>query len=205
MALPLARCALKSRVHKPNRQSHLMPKFHKQYDRGNCGQIAVAVLTGKTVEQIEAIIGHRHGTRTKELRNALISQGYTCPERRPVVKEFPGAFAFGIIHLRENGKKSGGHWVAVAYGEAWDGTAGGPMLTCDYAVLVGQCSWHITAYMPVAAIHAAASLSHCIRCGRIGEHFSSTHVCLPSAESVPSANRTPPKTIEQSSPKNTAP
>src|ERR1017187_8834320 len=153
-----------------------MPKFHKQYDRGNCGQIAVAVLTGKTVEQIEAIIGHRHGTGTKELRYALISQGYTCPERRPVVKEFPGAFAFGIIHLRENGKKSGGHWVAVAYGEAWDGNHIGPMLTCDYAARTAAHEWHITAYLPVVAIN------YCWLTAR------------PSAESVPAfVKRTPKK------------
>lgn len=136
-----------------------MPKFHKQGDKRNCGQIAVAVLTGKTVGDIETIIGHCHGTRTKELRYALISQGYTCPERRPVVKEFPGAFAFGIIRLRANGKKSGGHWVAVAYGKAWDGASGGPMLICDYAVLCSNRSWHITAYLPVHPLNQFRPLS----------------------------------------------
>ena len=66
-----------------------------------------------------------------------------------MVKEFPGAFAFGIIHIRENGKKSGGHWVAVAYGEVWDGNRIGPMLTCDYAARTAAHEWHITAYLPV--------------------------------------------------------
>lgn len=114
-----------------------------------CGQIAVAVLTGKSVAEVCTIIGHNHGTRTKELREALVALGYDCLKRRPIVRKFPPADSFGIIHIREDGKKWGGHWVAIGEGKAWDGLSDEEISIDNYEHFVKSSRWHITSFLPV--------------------------------------------------------
>lgn len=107
-----------------------MPQFIMQHNRRNCGQIAVAALTDTPLEQVTEIIGHKHGTKTKELVRALRTLGYACHDR---VK--PGWAAsihgFGIGQLRAPGRP-GWHWVAIAGGVVYDGNRSGPMAFDEY-------------------------------------------------------------------------
>jgi hypothetical protein len=120
-----------------------------QGDKRNCGQIAVAVLTNQPLEVIEKLVGHTHGTRTKELSSALREFGFSSLNRRRVVREFPSKKWFGIIHTRKIGDRRGGHWVAVANGRTWDGCANRSMPISLYAEKLAEQNWKITAALDV--------------------------------------------------------
>jgi len=64
-------------------------KWKKQYDKRNCGQIAVAVITGQPLREVYEIIGHDGGTKTKDLARALRKFGYSCPNKLKKLKEKP--------------------------------------------------------------------------------------------------------------------
>jgi hypothetical protein len=105
-------------------------QFIEQKNRRNCGHIAVAVLTSTPLEKVTEIIGHKHGTKTKELVKALRALGFVCHDR---VK--PGWAAslhgFGIGQLHKPGR-AGWHWIAIADGMVYDGNRSGPMTFEDY-------------------------------------------------------------------------
>lgn len=51
-------------------------KWKKQYNKPNCGQIAVSVITGKPLKEVYKIIGHDSWTSTKDLTRALYFLGW---------------------------------------------------------------------------------------------------------------------------------
>lgn len=123
--------------------------FYKQSDRRNCGQIAVACLAECPVAAVEAIIGHDHSTYTRDLIKAIRTLSLRCPDRRQSRKTFPTSSDAGIMLILPNGKKSGGHWVAVGGGFAWDGTTSEPMALEVYEKLVELRRFHIAGWLPV--------------------------------------------------------
>src|SRR5208282_1431115 len=128
-----------------------MLNFISQTNQGSCcGQIAVAVLTGSTLDKVVQIVGHKHGTRTKELRAAFNALGFDCPVRRPIVKRWPDVPGALLIHIRENNaKKYTGHWVAVCDYVVYDGNGEAPYGLKDYEYLAKEQGWRITSSMPV--------------------------------------------------------
>lgn len=103
--------------------------------RRNCGQIAVAVITGRTVKEIETVINKRGCTSTKDLVKALRHFGYECPDRLNPMLLYPPEVA--IAKVVQPGRRSGWHWVAVVNGHVFDGLNEDATLT------------YITSYLPV--------------------------------------------------------
>lgn len=124
-------------------------RWIKQHNHRNCGQIAVAVLTGASLKKIESMFGHHHGSYTRELVAVLRELGFKCPDRRKSTRKWPTKDFFGIIHIREQGDKRGGHYVAVANGKVWDGCATKPMKLPEWIVEEIIRGWRITATLPV--------------------------------------------------------
>jgi hypothetical protein len=113
-------------------------KFYAQADKRNCGQIAVASITERTVEEIEQIVGHSHGTKTKELAAALRACGFQCGSRAVRINGL-WSDTLGIAQVRSD-RRSGWHWIAVGTGHVWDGhSESGPWPIFDY---LDECSKH---------------------------------------------------------------
>jgi hypothetical protein len=110
-------------------------KHYRQSAKRNCGQIAVASLTGKTVEEIEAIVGHSHGTKTKELAEALRKLGCLCDERSRPLRQCATWPEAALLQVRGGGRP-GWHWVAYENGMVCDGHQDGPMTLSDYVELL---------------------------------------------------------------------
>lgn len=131
-----------------------MPIFIEQKLKRNCGQIAVAALTGSPLDKVQEIIGHKHGTQTKALVHALRTLGYSCPDRVRNWNSIDWWRAQGIAQVREAGR-SGWHWVAIGLGEnghvqAFDGNRSGPMDLADYMKYIETAyGWRITSFLPV--------------------------------------------------------
>lgn len=46
-----------------------------------CGQCCVAMLTGASLRKVINLVGHKHGTKTKELAKVIRRLGYDCGDR----------------------------------------------------------------------------------------------------------------------------
>jgi len=86
-----------------------MRKWIKQDKRRCCGQIAVAVITGRSLKYIIKLIGHDHGTQTRELARVLWKLGYKCPSRLKRLKERPKLAIAKLSHKLRHGW----HWVVI--------------------------------------------------------------------------------------------
>jgi hypothetical protein len=106
-------------------------QHHKQGTKRNCGQIAVATLTGRSVEYVEKFIGHSHGTKTKELATALAAFGFRSRTRCKSHLEFSATPEFALAQVH-NVMRPGWHWIAIGDGKAYDGRCEGPMTLRDY-------------------------------------------------------------------------
>jgi len=73
-----------------------------------CGQIAVAVIAGISLEEAIKVVEKKGCTSTKRLVKSLKALGFECPSR---LKRMPNAPPLGIGHLKYS--KNRGHWSAV--------------------------------------------------------------------------------------------
>lgn len=86
----------------------------------NCGQVAVAALTGACLFDVIDLIGHSHGTQTKELRAALAKLGWQSDPRCYV--RATGSPFHGLAKLRRATNGSGSwHWLALDGDMVYDG------------------------------------------------------------------------------------
>ena len=120
-----------------------MPKWIPQPSgKKNCGIIAVAVLTGISVEESAEKIGKNGATTTKQLVCGLRKLGYECPNR--LVKFKLPLPQMAIAKMVSPSRKSGWHWVALSEGKIYDGVFGTPD---------GKVHWPIgakmTSYLPI--------------------------------------------------------
>ena len=106
----------------------------------NCGIIAVAVLTGVSIEIAANAIGKNGATTTKQLSCGLHKLGYECPNRLQVGKRPP----LGIAKLVDPSRRSGWHWVVVDGEKIYDGINGLPDGTVRW-----KKGWKLTSYLPV--------------------------------------------------------
>lgn len=118
-----------------------------------CGQIAVAVITGAPLKEVIRVIGHRKGTKSRELAHALTHFGYYAPERARRLSKPP---PLAISQLRCEGRRGGNwHWVAIVDDIVYDGVyADGPVPLDEYHLLNTWPSHkhlRITSYLPITA------------------------------------------------------
>lgn len=115
-------------------------KWKKQYNKNNCGQIAVSVITGKSLREVYKVIGHDGGTKTIALTKALKYFGYDCPNKLKTLKEKPKLAIAKLSHKL----RYGWHWVVIDKDRIYDGAAGNKK---------GQVNWKrghkITSYLPI--------------------------------------------------------
>jgi len=120
----------------------------RQYGKRNCGQIAVAVVTGKTVAEIEAIVGHCHGTKTKELVSVLRFLNYACADkcrRKPDDVPVP---TLALAQLRRPGR-AGWHWIVVADNMVYDGHYYEAEPLAAYIAVRTALGERITSWLPI--------------------------------------------------------
>ena len=95
-------------------------KWKKQHGKPNCGQIALSVITGKSLKEIYKIVGHDGSTKTKELASCLKHFGYNTHTRLKVLKTKP-QFAIGKLKYPN---RVNWHWVVVDGEKIYDGIHG---------------------------------------------------------------------------------
>lgn len=89
----------------------------KQRRPKNCGQIAIAVVTGKGLRQVYRVVGHAEGMRTDEVVRALRAFGLKTDSGLLTYKKPP---SLAIAKLRTTGRARW-HWVVVNNGRVIDG------------------------------------------------------------------------------------
>lgn len=105
----------------------------KQTKRGNCGQTAVAMLTGKSIKEVERVYGHGHTTflfehykNLPKLGAYVDERGYMEPSKPGFKVPETGFLRLGFLkqsggNLSTSGKlKKCGHFVAVYKGRIYD-------------------------------------------------------------------------------------
>lgn len=110
----------------------------------NCGQIALAVLGDIDYTIAERMIGHKHGTTTKELVAALRVLGFDCPDRCRPMDEPPVLGLAQVRSPRQRRTRRNWHWVVVNRGRIFDGAWGSPT-----GHVLWPHGWKITSYLPV--------------------------------------------------------
>ena len=113
----------------------------------NCGQIAVAVLAGVSLEESIKAVGKKGSTTTKQLAKGLRALGYQCPDRCKRVTLFTPPISLAIGQLRCPKRSSGWHWVVLDGDKIYDGIHGKPNGTVKW----DKCC-RITSYLPVTKI-----------------------------------------------------
>jgi hypothetical protein len=107
------------------------------------GQVAVAVITGRPVEEVITRLGHSRHASTRELARVLGQYGYLCANRcipARELKELP-KLAIAQVHSM---RRSDWHWVAVENGRIFDGIWGDA-----YGVVDWPTDFRITSYLPI--------------------------------------------------------
>ena len=105
-----------------------------------CGQVAVAVITGKPLDEVIRVIGKKGCTKTKDIVKGLRKLGSHCAGK---VQRMKGTVPLGIAQVRKKGR-SGWHWVVIEGDKIWDGHFGTPDGT-----VVWPEGWRITSYLRI--------------------------------------------------------
>jgi len=107
------------------------------------GQVAVAVITGRPVEEVIKRIGHSHNATTRELASVLDQYGYLCSLRCVPAKRLtePPKLALAQVHAA---RRSDWHWVAIENGRIFDGVWGD-----GYGVVNWPTDFRITSYLTI--------------------------------------------------------
>lgn len=107
------------------------------------GQVAVAVITDRPVEEIIERIGHHRHATTRELASVLDHYGFLCSRRCIPLKDprdLP-KLALAQVHSLSSSRW---HWVALENGRIFDGVWGDA-----YGVVDWPSDFRITSYLPV--------------------------------------------------------
>jgi hypothetical protein len=109
-----------------------------------CGQVAIAVIAGISLDEAIKVVGKKGCTTTKDLVKALRKLGFQCPDRCRKMPRPPLA----IAQLRTPERKSGWHWVVVDGDKFFDGING----NADGNVM--WCGSKMTSYLPITDLRA---------------------------------------------------
>lgn len=124
-----------------------------------CGQVAIAVLCGLTLDQACRQIGHRKGTRTKALVRVLRAFGFQCEDhcKRRVRSEMPDV---ALAQVRTIGRpQDSWHWIVVANGVVYDGCEGGIHTLEWYERAILRNGYKITSYLALTHPHVNLNLT----------------------------------------------
>jgi len=108
------------------------------------GQIAVAVITERPVEEIIQRVGHSHRTTTRELASVLGSYGFFCPQRCVRLREYEDLPKLAIAQVHSV-RSSHWHSVAIEDGRIFDGIWGDA-----YGFVEWPSDFRITSYLPIS-------------------------------------------------------
>jgi hypothetical protein len=108
-----------------------------------CGQCCLAMILGKTLDEVASLVGHRRSTFSRELIAVLRAHGYDVPDRmqrRPLPQKYSRAL------LKASSKRGRKHWLLL-----WDSRLFCPDLGPDPIAYGGydQDGWKITSYLPL--------------------------------------------------------
>lgn len=83
-----------------------------------CGHCCIAMVTGHELEEVIQLMGHRHGTQTRELHRVLRDLGYsTDPYLTKIKTTFTTRFPdIAILKITYDWRKHSGHWVYYEHG-----------------------------------------------------------------------------------------
>jgi len=115
-------------------------KWIKQYNKPNCGQIAVAVISNKSVREIYKLIGHDGYTGTKDLTKALRKLGFKCPNKLRRLNKRPKLAVAKLSHPLAHSW----HWVVISNNKIFDGNYGNKSGKVNW-----KKGWKITSYLPI--------------------------------------------------------
>lgn len=111
-----------------------------------CGQACVAMLTGVTLDAAAATMGHRHGTRTREVVAALgaVAAGHrlTTLRRR---REPPSPALCKVTWKR------GSHWVIWAAPDVYDPDLPAPLNQDVWLCRLARVGGRVTSFLPLKA------------------------------------------------------
>src|SRR5271166_1635374 len=132
-----------------------MIHLHQLNKTRNCGQIAVACLTDTPYEKVFEIVGHSHGTKTRELIAALRKLNWKCFDSCQSVKRFTNQPVRCLAQVHSN-EHPGWHWVAIGDAVVYDGNLPCSMILQDYVNVAikdyyGE-SARITSYLPAREV-----------------------------------------------------
>lgn len=107
---------------------------------GVCGQVAIAALTGLPLSEVYELVGHKHGTKTRELVRVLRGLGFiTANNCRSRVRPWTG-----LAQVHQRHRYGGWHWVALDGERIYDGVNGKPDGTVEW-----PDNWRMTSYCEV--------------------------------------------------------
>lgn len=87
------------------------------------------MLTGVSLSRVVNLVGHNHGTRTRELVKVIKRLGFDCPDRLKHSKELEAALykvERALVKITWADTKSW-HWVAWADGLIFDPSSESPL------------------------------------------------------------------------------
>ncbi len=92
-----------------------------------CGQTCVAMVAGVSIDKAVEVIGHTHGTRTREISAGLNKLGFLCDSKlkvlsktKPLLEQLPDLAIVNSRWKAEHRKTPGGHWVVWHDGRVYD-------------------------------------------------------------------------------------
>ena len=100
-----------------------------------CGHTCIAMLADISVERVVELIGHKRGTKTREVVATFRQLGFECPDRLVVLRDLRkgrlGMYAeleMSMVKITFPGLSSW-HWVVVHQGQMYDPS---PARAADY-------------------------------------------------------------------------
>lgn len=103
-----------------------MEPVYQEQDARCCGQVALANLTCFSLDEICKLVGHRKGTKTRDLVRVLRQLGWQTDGK---LRRYPRqpTFAIGKLRHRRGKEWCGWHWVSVRCGRIHYGYAPGTL------------------------------------------------------------------------------
>lgn len=109
-----------------------------------CGQCCVAMAAGVSLDRACEVVGHRHGTYTRELVTALRALGVATGDKLKRIRRtaplLPCRAVVSIVRYGDTGRRAQAHWMLTWDGEVLDPGGSWPD---------GFKNWRMTSYLEV--------------------------------------------------------
>ena len=103
--------------------------FHVRQPIGSslCGQACIATALDIPLDAGARLIGHRHGTKPKELAAVLHASGFSCSGKRVRYRRGQKLPQRALLSVSHSGNRRRFHWVLL-----WDGWVYDPERECPF-------------------------------------------------------------------------